>query len=114
MLKLLLTYDDRYSRLIVSAWGFQAAKAPFLKDLMMANLVVVTKVWIEAEDLVLATLALNGCGTKMLKDTHPYDMYCFKKEIGFNITELNRLYKNFPRTIVAYPDGDDFIRNPLV
>ncbi len=81
---------------------------------MMASLVVVTKVWIEAEDLVLATLALNGCGTKMLKDTHPYDMYCFEKKIGFNITELNRLYKNFPRTIVAYPDGDDFIRNPLV
>lgn len=80
----------------------------------MANLVVVKKVWIEAEDLVLALLALNRHGTKILPDLLPYEMYCIEKEIGFNITELNRLYKNFPRTVVAYPDGDDFIRNPLV
>lgn len=80
---------------------------------MMANLVVVTKIWIHPEDLVLSCFILNGLGTKML-GTDPYDSYCFEKKIGFNITELNRLYKNFPRTIVGYPEGDDFIRNPLI
>ena len=70
-----------------------------------------TKIWLQAGDVFPATMMyiLNNCKSV---DAFPHDGYCFEKPIGFNSSELPRLFLNFPATVVAYPTGNDFVSDP--
>ena len=70
-----------------------------------------TRIWMESVDVFSATVMhiLSYC--KSIDDA-TCDGICFEKESGFTSTELLKLNTNFPRTIVEYPDGIDFVRNP--
>lgn len=67
-----------------------------------------TKIWLDPVDLFPATMMHLLVGSKASDDC-TCDGFCFEKSIGFNSTDLLRLHTNFPRTIVLYVDGLDFV-----